>query len=316
MGRWGKCVSLLVVALAAGLFAAAPAALAAIPSVPPPPTSCEPSLITLLEGRQSPPAELSGSLEEAITAKYAVLRRPAAPGDLIPALSGAGDEVQGELASYYPSEVRLLRTLPNGARYFLVSGFPVAQTVPPARCLPPPLRHKRAQLVEEQSKRALQPVDCIVDVGARSTPLNGLCVPFAKAEDSVRAFLAGTLAEEALPELVPDGVASVRISYARAPQATVPVLENTYFVKAPTEQLLRERRATLRLISTVLKKKKPTPAAIRRIQKALQRAIEESVPRKIEWLSSSGAVLHTANRPHGAASEEIEGSFTGVVSRG
>ncbi len=60
----------------------------------------------------------------------------------------------------------------------------------------------------------VEPVFCIIEVGTnKNTPVPG-CEPFAQVDESFGAFqVSDFLSREPTMELVPDGVASVRITY-------------------------------------------------------------------------------------------------------
>ena len=99
-------------------------------------TACAIAELVELFGSETTPAELTAPLEEGIVTKFAVLRRAAVPGDLAPALSPLSGELDSELSGYYAAEVRGLRVLPNGTRFYLVPGLVKPLQIPPARCLP------------------------------------------------------------------------------------------------------------------------------------------------------------------------------------
>src|SRR5205823_3506196 len=153
------------IALAALVWGAASltAPTPAVAGVKPPP-GCRGSsgLSSVLEERA--PAQLPGSVEPAIASGFGVLRRASNAGDQPPPLNPLAEEVGYRLAGYYPGQVRQLFSLPDGRRFFLVVGLPRVFAIPPARCLPRQLRSQRNQLVEEELKRAREPIYCIAAV--------------------------------------------------------------------------------------------------------------------------------------------------------
>ncbi len=218
------------VALLVSVLALAPVALAKTPNSS---ASCETSggsISKLLEADESVPAELTSTLEAGVLSKFAVLRRAALPSDQIPALSPVGGEVDRELVSYYSGYVRQLEVLPNGSRYFVIPGFAKPKRVPPAACLPASQRRDRPALVEQEHKLAAQPVYCIVAIGHESAGTE--CEPFAEIDQSPRVF-APHLSAAPTVELIPDGVASVRITYLTGASVLAAVDENEYSFAIP-----------------------------------------------------------------------------------
>jgi len=254
---------------------------------------------------------LTTPLEEGILSKFAVLRRAFAPGDVAPALSPLSGELDSELSGYYAGDVRALRVLPNGTRFYLVPGLVKPQQIPPVRCLPPSQRHKRAKLVEEQSKRALQPVYCIGQVGGHETGSSSDCVAFDEIEHSSRPFVAG-LNEEATAELVPDGVATVRISYASAAAILATVSENAY-VFAPPSALLNAAKRTLEKATRSITVDSHRNAAQRKraaskLAALLNAALAKVEPTKVEWLDGSGRSIRAIPRPPGGFAGLLDSS--------
>ncbi len=264
-------------------------------------TECAIAELVQLFGSETQPAELTAPLEEAILAQFAVLRRASVPGDLAPALSPLSGELDSELSGYYAGDVRGLRVLANGTRFYLVPGLVKPSPIPPARCLPGSERHKRARLVEEQSKRALQPVYCIGQVGGRETGSASDCVAFDEIEHSSRPFVAG-LNEEPTAELVPDGVASVRISYSSAPAIVAAVSENAY-VFAPPAAIVSAAKRTLAKLTKLITAKQRDAAqrkrAARRFTRELEAVLTKVEPTKVEWLDAAGGLVRATPRPHG-----------------
>lgn len=265
------------------------------------------SLLSILSGaaQEEIPTELLSTLEAPVLSTFAVFRRAALPSDQIPALSPVGENLDSELASYYPAYVRELKALPSGERYYVVPGFRRLQDVPPARCLPPNLRAERPKLVEEAHKAASELVYCIAQVGGS----NGLgggggCESFAEVEKSSRVF-AGGLLRSSIMELVPDGVASVRITYAHLVPMLAPVSENAYLVTVPKSATTNAERFLARILKsepkgkhlTKKQKAKQEAKALNTFINALAQVALASAPEKLEWLDSSGAVMRTIDRP-------------------
>jgi hypothetical protein len=292
-------VALLVSAIVLTL---APVALAKTPKLS---TGCglsAESITALIEGDESVPAELSSPLEAGILSRFAVLRRAALPSDQIPALSPVGGEIDGELVSYYPGYVRQLKVLPNGSRYFMIPGFAKPQSVPPARCLPAAERPDRPALVEQEHKLAAEPVYCIVAIGHESA--GNQCEPFAEIEQSPRVFTP-SLSEAPIVELIPDGIASVRITYLGGSSVLAPVAENEYsFTMPATIRDTAKQRFTKvfgRLKHAKHKTKAQKRRALEQLIAALHKTLVEAEPRKVEWLGGAGELLHSSTPPKSSA---------------
>jgi hypothetical protein len=252
------------------------------------------SVKSLLETDDSVPVELSSPLEAGVLSQFAVLRRAALPSDQIPALSPVGGEVDGELVSYYPGYVRQVKVLPNGSRYFLIPGFAKPQSVPPARCLSASQRRERPQLVEQEHKLAAEPVYCIVELGHEST--GSSCEPFATIEQSPRVFQP-SLSEEAIVELAPDGVSSVRATYVTGPPVVATVEENVYMLAVPKAVRARAQKRLKKVVHRLERAKHATKAekrrAVEELLKGLEHTLVEVEPHKVEWLSSTGGLVRS-----------------------
>jgi hypothetical protein len=292
----------------------APAALAKTPKLS---AGCETSgasITALIEAEESVPAELSSPLEAGILSRFAVLRRAALPSDQIPALSPVGGEIDGELVSYYPGYVRQLKVLPNGSRYFRIPGFAKSGSVPPVRCLPAPERRDRPALVEQEHKLATEPVYCIVAIGHESG--GNQCEPFAEIEQSPRVFVP-SLSEAPIIELIPDGVASVRITYLGRSSVLAPVDENEYSFTMPAAVRARAKKRFTKDLHRLTRAKHKTKAQKRRVLEelfaALDKTLVEARPRKVEWLGVAGELLHSSTPPKSTGTTVSAGSAVSVL---
>jgi hypothetical protein len=248
------------------------------------------------------PIELWTPLEAPLLATFGVLRRAVVPSDQIPALSPVGGELDGHIASYYPAYVRELKALPNGVRYYLVPGFPVAETVPPARCLAPALRGERPKLLERARQHAAELVYCIAQLG--STEGHDTCTPFSEVGQAHAIFEDGALLGSAV-ELVPDGVGSVRFDYGNSKPIVDAVSENSFLFTTP-HSAVRAAEATFeRLLRRSPHHRHPTKAQIKAALTLLVKGLEEvaatTAPSKLEWLDAAGAPIRTivAPKKHG-----------------
>jgi hypothetical protein len=282
-------------------------------------SSCVPPAFRLFGPRRPGPKELSRPLETKILSSFAIFRRSALPSDGPPrwAAGGLRRELYKdyELSGYYPAYVRRLTRL-AGRRYFVIPAFGQPEAVPPARCLRAEVRH---ELVEQEHRRSVEPVYCIIEAGENGqAPVPG-CEPFAQVYGSYRAFQASDfLSKESAVELVPDGVAAVRITY----QATAPIIahvsENAFLLTPPpTPNTLLD--AELRRLIHEQRGQHISSTVRRRITIEYNNALTGTYPTRIEWLDSTGKLVRALSSPTAESNSAtsvgdlrapIEGSFT------
>jgi hypothetical protein len=294
----------------------------ATPSVTRLSPSCIPPALRLFGSQPTLLKQLSAPLDATILSSFAIFRRPALPGDELSGLKPGGDGLDRELSKvyelsgYYPAYVRQLTRLPDGRRYFVIPAYGRSEAVVPARCLEGGVRERRA-LVEEQHRRLVEPVDCIIETGdGENAPPQG-CEPFAAIDEGDRVFQSDALTREPTVELVPDGVASVRIAYRETPAIVVAVSENAFLFTPPppTPRIEAElKRLEPAIVTTHL-----TTAQRRRITLQWDKAVDETGPTRIEWLDSAGRLVRSLSPPTaesnsttsvGNLNAPIEGSIT------
>jgi hypothetical protein len=193
-----------------------------------------------------------------------------------------------ELSGYYPVYVRQLTRLPDGRRYFVIPAYGRSEMVLPVHCLS---SERRRVLVEEQHRRLVEPVNCIIEMGGKNAPPLG-CEPFAAIDEAGRVFQP-TLTKELTVELVPDGVASVRIAYRETPPIVVPVSGNAFWFTSPppTPRVKAElKRLEPSIVATHL-----TTAQRRRFTLQWNKTVHETEPTKIEWLDNAGRLVRAIN---------------------
>jgi hypothetical protein len=142
----------------------------------------------------------------------------------------------------------------------------------------------------------IEPVYCIIAVGSggRHAPLPG-CEPFAKIDEGGRVFQSDALIEEPIVELVPDGVASVRITYQETPAIVVPVSENTFLFTPPPPTPRVE--AELKRLEPAIVGTRLTMAQRRHIMSQWDKTVNETDPTRIEWLGSAGGLIRALSPP-------------------
>jgi hypothetical protein len=262
---------------------------------------------SILGGPETTPTELSTPIEAPVLASFGVLRRPAIAGDAIPALSPVGNGIDSEIASWYPAYTR--RVTVGSVRYYLIPVFLKEEHVPPASCLSPRFRAQRPEIVELARKRASELSYCLVPVTGEEGPGGGGCEPFADLGNAVRVFLGGGFGGEATVALVPDGVASVRISFRTSPAVTATVGENLYAFKGPASVAVKIKRLIDQEIKTTGSKRHISKKQHKRLEaqfvKRLSKLFDESEPTKVEWLDANGALVRLIGRPKGSALQDL-----------
>ncbi len=253
---------------------------------------------------ERPPAQLPGTLEAQVLAGYAVFARPQLPSDLPPPLNTAGLSLEFRMASYYAGEIRQLMVLPNGRRYLAVPGFLRTFPVPPAICLPKPLRKHRAELVEEETRRRTQPAYCVVELGSRRPFGGGECTLFGEVPEEQALFSAGFgLGSATVVSIVPNGVSAVRVVYPHGPTVTAAVSDNAFLLSVPLS-IRREQRKFQRQMERVHIPRHPSRAAVHALQRVfarIQRHLQaQTEPLRVEWLGPGSSIVKLIARPKNA----------------
>jgi hypothetical protein len=263
-------------------------------------SSCIPPALTLFGSRPPLPKELSTPLEATILSSFAIFRRPARPSDEPPGLNLAAGGLRRELykdyelSSYYPAYVRQPTGLTGSRRYFVVPAFARSEAVAPAHCFP---AVERRELVEQDHRRSVEPVYCIIEVGGnKNAPVPG-CESFAQTNASFRAFhVSDFLGQEPTVELVPDGVASVRTTYRDRVPIVVRVKEDAFLLTpppAPHDRL----DAYLRGLMSKVVGEHVTKTQQLTATKKWNKAFGGTYPIKIEWLDNAGGLVRALNPP-------------------
>jgi hypothetical protein len=248
----------------------------------------------ILEETEPEPVELAGAPEAVALDQFGVLRRAAGPADQLPPLSRVGVEVDSELSSYYPGYIRQLVQLPSGSRYFLIPGFKRTIHLPPEQCLPKQLRHLRRPHSE--------PVYCVAGISVdvrQGTDVN--CQTLAEIEAG-SALAKPLIASSFQVDLVPDGVATVRLVYRGGTAIAAPVSENAFMFTPPPALISRakamfkhferflelERKHAHKRLSQRQRRRR-SRAAI----KLLERVFDELPPKQVQWLNAGGQVVRS-----------------------
>jgi hypothetical protein len=262
------------------------------------PVSCHVSGVTgllgLSESEPAAPVALSGPMDPAILGRFAVLRRPAGPADQLPPLSTVGNQLDSQLGSYYPGYIRQLAQLPDGNRIFLIPGFKRATTIPPAGCLPKSLRAQRNRLVEQQRKLAAEPVYCIAEIGS-GPHIYPDCQTFA-ANETGSTLAEPDVSKVPVTEIVPDGVAVVRLSFRGGATVVAPVSENA-FRFSPPPALVAHAEMLLKRSSLAPKHghltKRQRERRLNALIKVVLNVLHQLPPTQVRWLDASGNVLRS-----------------------
>jgi hypothetical protein len=218
------------------------------------------------------------------------------PSDKVPSADGLGRELYKdyELSSYHPAYVRQPTGLPGNRRYFVIPAFGRPEATPPSHCFP---TGERRELVEQERRRLVEPVFCIIEVGTnRNAPVPG-CEPFAQVDESFGAFhVSDFLGGEPTMELVPDGVASVRIIYQGTAPIVAHVSENAFVLTPPPTPNTRLDTGLRRLLRRLFGKRL-TKAERLRITIKYNNAFTGTYPTRIEWLNSAGGLVRALGPP-------------------
>jgi hypothetical protein len=244
------------------------------------------------------PVVLSGALDPAILSRFAVLRRDAVPADQLPPLNPLGSQLESQLASYYPGYIRQLPPLPDASRVFLIPGF-TRSFLPPLKCVPRRLRKQ----VLEQHKLENRPAYCIGEIGVDRRPFaRTTCLPFADIETG-GALAVSASSTTPVIDLVPDGVATVRLIYRHGATIAAAAHENAFVFTPPQGPIKRARGLLRRLFRRLSREEREyaNRAKRRRIEKlfiqALARTFDRLPPQQVQWLDGGGHVLRSFT-PH------------------
>lgn len=253
-----------------------------------------PPSLRLFAPRPPAPTELASSLDSGLLSTFGVFRRSAQPSDE-PSLGGGGLAQQlrtdYELAAYFPALVRRLARLPGGREYFVIPAFARPEAVPPERCSS---ASTHRQLIAEQQRRKTDPVACFIESGeSRPRPAPG-CEPFTQVDQQLRAFGVSDFVRTPAIEMVPDGVASVRVSYRDVTPFSVPVNENAFYLVPPPTPHNSVSARMKSLLPGILRS---NSAHRDRAGAEWNRMFIYTLPTKIEWLDKGGAVVRVLTPP-------------------
>ncbi|MGH2904656.1 MAG: hypothetical protein ACRDK7_13895 [Solirubrobacteraceae bacterium] len=141
-----------------------------------------------------------------------------------------------------------------------------------------------------------EPVYCIIQIDdSGDSPVPG-CETFAQVDESFRAFHVSDFLGQPAIELVPDGVASVRIVYPGHVQIVVSVSENAFLLTpppAPNSHLDAELRGLLQRLSA----KHLAKAQHEKITRQYNRAYTGTYPTRIESLDGAGRPIRAIHPP-------------------
>jgi len=304
-------LGVLCVILLAGCFAGTAAG-----SGTPRLVSCLPPALRLFGPRPAPPQSLTTPLDATILAQFELFRRPALPSDTPPTRGLAGGKLARELsqdytlASYYPAYVRQLTVQSGGRRYYVVPAFGRREALPPAGCVS---AGARRELVAQQQRRSVEPVYCIIEVGGQVDQPVG-CKPFAAIDQYAEIFQSGAFGGESIVDLVPDSVASVRISYRARALIVMSVSDNAilFTPPSPSPRLTADQNLLSRLQvggycyrrspharwqCTYTRRTKAQRLQYTKTMTDYRQVVAASDPTKIEWLAATGGLISTINPP-------------------
>jgi hypothetical protein len=289
---------LLAVVLACVLvLAIETSAAVAAKRVRPRPPSC--SIVSgsgIFASRERLPSIATAPLDPGVIGTFGLLRRPAGPEDQLPPLNRLGEQLQGRLSSYFPDEIRQVSKDAEGERYFVILGFAQVSPIPPARCLPKKLRPRRPELVARQHQQESEPVYCLENIDRhRGFYESGDCQPFA-AISLGGVFIRSAASATDVVDLVPDGVATVRISYRDGEVLSAPVSGNAFSFTPPKAPIKKAKAALVRFgrahRGSHLSNRQ-REHLLRVFFALLEREIRALAPTNVQWLGAAGGVLRS-----------------------
>ena len=276
-------------------------------------TSCSSGGIFEGLGESKLPDELEGSLEAPVLAQYGIFRRAQTSSDLLPPINPAAEAIGRRLSGYYPSEIRQIAALPNGARYYLVPGLPHVPKVGRPECVPKEV----LKLIEKERAKATEPDYCVVATGVGSPLASSECNSFGEVATENQVF--GLFGEGPAALLLPDGVASVRIVGPGSRTETIAASEDAY-VYTPPATLEKEEEALFRKLFKPPTSKHSTKAQQRRTAQRALRVFAEIVartrPSRIEWLGPTGLLVKTIKRPADVGSSLVTSIAVAILTAG
>jgi hypothetical protein len=263
------------------------------------------------------PTAEGAALDPSVTGAFAILRRPAGPADALPPLNPLKEDLGYQLRSYFPAYIRQLVTDAEGEHYFLVMGFPRVIALPPAACLPRDVRRHLSKLVAKQRMREKQLMFCIDDVGPKRPEYGGgRCHPLAAVQSGENLIESATSHSD-VTDLVPDGVATVRLLYHDGNVLTAPVNGNEFTFtppQRPIKQAAHRLRRIIRTFSGSHLSERQRERALRRFIRLLEQMTKQLSPETVQWLSAGGQPIrsfHPRAEGSGPLIGEGGGFFTG-----
>jgi hypothetical protein len=211
-----------------------------------------------------------------------------------------------ELASYFPASVRRVRAATDSSTYVLVA-FARAEPAPSAECVKL-LKRSHPGVARSQGVRGDIPLYCFVDAHASAERDLG-CARLDEVEASPRVFAASFVFHAPVLDLVPRGVAAVRVEFPEHAPIVAEVRAGTFLLRVPSAPPPRLRRTFARLEPLVTAgADAPGAKASARWRRAVaewNRAVALTRPIRVEWLSRSGSVLRTIGPPSSPPPEVV-----------
>jgi hypothetical protein len=245
----------------------------------------------------TPPVSNDAAPPADAVAELSLLRRAPDAADQLPQINDLALQLSGQLTTYDPAYTRAVATLADGRRLFVIVGTRFLPPLPPPSCLP---KKDRAQLLKaiKLRNRYGGPGFCVVATGgAPSEPAQ--CDSFKQLAQGDTLLDLDPLPTSngyrprLLGGLLPDGVATVRVSYRRSPPVTSTATGNFFSFREPRVPG-RLQRELKRLVA-------PRPSARRpptltKQQSALLGRLERQIaafvnPTRIAWIDSNGRLI-------------------------
>lgn len=177
-----------------------------------------------------------------------------------------------------------------GGHYFIVPAYERPGPVIPPNCHPATLRRT---LIAERDRRLSELVYCVVRTSGVHYRFVGRCQPFADIEKNYPIFTAerSVNQRESVVGLVPDDVATIRISYRETAPVLVGVKNNAYLFTPPP--VGSEMRAKMDKIKREYRRMRLSLRQQNALARRWNKVAREAEPVKVEWLGRSGKVIHS-----------------------
>lgn len=264
------------------------------------PRRCLPPRLALFfsERAPAPPQPLPGSAPG--TAGYPVFAGRTATGAEPAPSRSLGPELaqRYELASYYPGSLRAVPA--SGGAIDVVVAFARNEPAPSAECAKL-VKHAFPSYSPRDRISGTTPLYCFVDMRPPAVA-NGEpgCGALDEVAAAPRVFAASFVFHAPVVDLVPAGVAAVRVTFPEHAPIVAQVKGGSFELHPPSAPPPRLRSTFARLEARL---SAPGEATRERVSAEWNRAVARTRPVRVEWLAAGGGVLRSIAPP--SSSHEV-----------